>query len=319
MKKICLQSGHKGVTSGQTGASGERDWTTKIVPLIANILKSKGIEVYETDAFANQDPKVTGTDWDLFLAVHYDGDSYNDRGGFVDYPDKSVDASYERSRTLATTLSETYFKRTGIPERPQRSNANTKFYYMWAALSPNTPCAIIECGVGARKPEDYNILRNYDLISNAIADGILEGLGIPTGNELAILQKKYDDLLNELVEMRSSRDKWKRMFSELELKCTKDTQSATEHAQSLQSTVAEQANTITALNQTTQTSSKEKTTLTEAYNAKELELVAVTAKKNAEIENLMLVLKQLEVKSAKWEKKYNDLKKAGKKFWEFWK
>ena len=67
--KIAIQAGHKGMTSGSTGASGERDWTTKIVPLIASRLKKKGYEVYETDAFANTDTKVITTDWDLFLAI----------------------------------------------------------------------------------------------------------------------------------------------------------------------------------------------------------------------------------------------------------
>lgn len=205
------------MTSGATGASGERDWNSKIVPMIADRLILKGVEVHQCDALANKDVKVTSTDWDLFLAVHYDADIYNDNGGFVDYPDASVDKVWERSKYLAQHLTDHYFSTTKIPYRPQRSNANTKFYYMWSALTDKTPCVIIECGVGNRKPEDYTILRDYELISKTIADGVLIGLGLIEGDdEIQQLKDKIKELDDELDDMRTSRDKWKRMYEELE-------------------------------------------------------------------------------------------------------
>ena len=177
MKKVCLQAGHKGMTSGATGAAGERDWTTKIVPMIAERLRTKGVEVYETDAFAQNDEKVTEVDWDLFLAVHYDADIYNDTGGFVDYPEPETDYATKESQRIAQVLKDTYFPMTGIKFK-SRSNANTRYYYMWQYLSQNTPCVLIECGIGNRKPEDYTTLRNYDLIADAISSGILKSFGI---------------------------------------------------------------------------------------------------------------------------------------------
>jgi N-acetylmuramoyl-L-alanine amidase len=308
MKKVCLQAGHKGITTGATGAPGERDWTTKIVPMIGSILKSKGVDVYETDANGNNDPKVTSTDWDYFLAIHYDADIYNDRGGFADYPDQSVDASFARSKSLALALGEHYFKTTGIPERPQRSNANTKFYYMWSALTPSTPCVVIECGVGYRKPEDYNILRNYELVSNAIADGILDGLGIPTGNELGDLQKKYDLLLQELIEMRQSRDKWKDRVDELEKEIIKDAQSTTEHIKNLQSTVAEQNNQIVTMNETIQSLTSENKRLLDDSTALQKKIVDVTASKDTEISNLRVEVGDQRVRAEKAEKSLKELK-----------
>lgn len=177
MKKICLQAGHWKRTTGATGAPGEREWNVKIVGMITDILIERGAEVYMADAFADTDDKVTGTDWDLFLSVHYDADIYNDRGGFVDVP--KVDYASQESRRIADIIRMEYFPKTKIPEKPTRSNANTQNYYMWSALSKDTPCVIIECGVGWRKPEDYNTLRNYDLIANTLADAICRALSIP--------------------------------------------------------------------------------------------------------------------------------------------
>lgn len=178
--KICIQSGHKNILTGATGAPGERDWNIKTTDLLAELLKSKGFEVYIADGKANTDNKVTSTDWDLFLAVHYDADIYNDRGGFIDTPDPSVDLSTKESNRIANILREEYFTdKLGIPERPKRSNANTRFYYMWSSLTAKTPCVLIECGVGWRKPEDYNTLYNCrEEVVNALAKGICRAFNV---------------------------------------------------------------------------------------------------------------------------------------------
>ncbi len=177
--KVCLQAGHKGMASGSTGASGERDWTTRIVPMIAERLRAKDVEVYETDAFAQEDEKVTSTDWDLFLAIHYDADVYNDSGGFVDFAEPSMDMATAESQRIAQVIKDTYFPMTGI-KYISRSNANTRLYYMWQHLTEKTPCVILECGVGNRKPLDYETLRRYDFIAQAISDSIFKALGIIT-------------------------------------------------------------------------------------------------------------------------------------------
>lgn len=179
--KVCLQSGHKNLTSGATGASGERDWTSKIVPMIAERLRAKGIEVYETDYYAYNDSKVVETDWNLFLSIHYDADVYgntpNPTGGFTDFPEPATDYSTKESQRIAGVIKDYYFPMTGI-KYVSRSNANTRYYYMWQYLSQKTPCVILECGVGNRKPEDYETLRNYTNIADVISGAILKALGI---------------------------------------------------------------------------------------------------------------------------------------------
>jgi len=237
--KVCLQAGHGDMFVGATGAPGERAWTTKIVPMVAEILESSGIEVYNTGSKAYEDQIVTNTDWDLFLAVHYDADIYGDNGGFADYPDPSSDLVWETSKQLAYKIGEHYFKTTGIPEKPSRSNANTKFYYMWQYLTANTPCVIIECGVGWRKPEDFEVLRrdNHRFVANALADSVLHALGMSQPCDKYI--KKIDELEDELDDMRESRDKWRSQYKELEIKYETDLASLKEQNENLQKSNAE--------------------------------------------------------------------------------
>lgn len=204
MKQVCLQAGHSGVYTGATGAPGERDWNEKVVPKISAILKERGIEVYEVAANADDDSKTISTDWDLFLAIHYDADIYSDRGGFVDTPDPDSDFATTESNRIAQVIRDNYFKRLGIPNKPKRSNANTQFYYMWSALTAKTPCAIIECGVGWRKEEDYNTLWNrIDEVALAIADGISEALGVAVNDHTQQVEElilQIDKLNSELIQ-----------------------------------------------------------------------------------------------------------------------
>ena len=212
MKQIVLQAGHGGITSGATGAPGEQKGTTTIVPMIAKLLEDAGVVVYQTGSKANEDPKVVETDWDIFLAVHYDADIYNDSGGFVDFADPTTDLATKESQRMAAVLAETYFDRTGIKNMPKRSNANTRGYYMWSYLTPKTPCVIIECGVGNRKPRDYEILHNeMGRVASAISDGLLIALGVKNA-----CTDQIEALEIELDAMRESRNGWKKTAKDTE-------------------------------------------------------------------------------------------------------
>lgn len=223
--KVCLQAGHKNMVSGSTGAPGEREWTTKIADMVAEKLRKSGIEVYVTDAFGNKDSKVTKTDWDLFLAIHYDADIYwidpkdhskgTERGGFTDYPDASIDDVNSRSKELSEKIAEDFFDNVHIPYK-SRSNANTKFYYMWQFLSSKTPCVLIECGVGNRRPEDYETLRRYEEISQALAGAIMYAIGVidPKDSIINKLSEENKQLLEEIKDIRSNRDKYRSLAKE---------------------------------------------------------------------------------------------------------
>lgn len=187
-KLVCLQAGHQNARQncwealrGGTGAPGEAEFTVAMRDKVSEILQTKGIAVQLVDATFNCKDDV-GKDFDLFLAIHYDADIYRINGqsvggGFIDTPHPANDAAHEQSTKIANAMKSEYFKGTGIVEHSERSNANTRYYYMWNVLSAKTPCVIIECGVG-KNAGDASILSNKDRVATAIAKGICKGLGV---------------------------------------------------------------------------------------------------------------------------------------------
>jgi len=200
--KILIQAGHGGRKTGATGAPKEQKWTTEIVPKIANKLRDN--EFYVKEVGADPSASELSGDWDLFLAVHYDADIYNDRGGFIDTPDPATDFATKESTRIAAEMRKTYFSTTGIPERMNRSNKNTKFYYMWSKVSKKTPCVIIEAGVGFRTPEDHQTLWfEQDKIVEGITKGIIIALkGEPMPDALQKCLKQHDKLVTEAADHR---------------------------------------------------------------------------------------------------------------------
>lgn len=190
MKKILLQAGHENAKNNcdanlarGTGAPGEAEFTVRIRNRLAQILLSKknadgsnAFQVFLEDSTTNCKPDVYSKDYDLFLALHYDADIYGKGGGFTDFPDPSVDLATKDSQRIAGVIKDEYFKHSGI-EYVNRSNANTKYYYMWQFLSAKTPCVIIECGVG-QNAHDKVILADTDRVANAIARGICSAFGV---------------------------------------------------------------------------------------------------------------------------------------------
>jgi N-acetylmuramoyl-L-alanine amidase len=182
--KVCLQSGHENIQSncwpqlrGSTGAPGEKDFNVRTRNRLSEILISKGIQVQLVDANFNcQSPWQQ--DYSLYLAIHADANVYGKGGGFVDYPAPDLDAVNEESKRIKEAIESVYFAETGIENHPERSNANTKRYYMWQVLSPKTPCVIIECGV-IQDAHDSVILNDPNIVAIAIARGICKALNVP--------------------------------------------------------------------------------------------------------------------------------------------
>lgn len=172
---IIIQAGHYGRTSGSTGAPGEANFNWDVANQVSTRL-SKLIEtkVVKADPSSSE---LTG-DHQLFLAIHYDADIYGTGGYFVDFPEPSTDCATLESQRISKVLSDTY-KETGIVNHLERSNKNTKFYYMWSQLSAKTPCVLIECGVGQHKPDDYEILFNQrSRVVDAIVKGVLKAFNL---------------------------------------------------------------------------------------------------------------------------------------------
>jgi hypothetical protein len=183
MKKILLQKSHINIKTnsivalrGSTGAPNEAQFNEDIANRLKLRLEETGkFQVVIDDGNANDHSTTINTDWDLFLSIHYDADIYRTGGGFVDFPEPSTDGATKESQRIAKNIEEQYFETTGIKNVPSRSNANTRYYYMWKYLTAKTPCVLIECGVGMHKPDDYNILHNNrDLVVEGLYKGIMK-------------------------------------------------------------------------------------------------------------------------------------------------
>lgn len=197
MIRVLLGAGHEGRTSGSVGAPNEQSFNVDISDRVADALRNRGIEVRRINA--DPSPDVIAGDWDLALFVHYDADIYGSGGYFVDFPEPSTDKATIQSQAMSKVISDEYGQITKIVNHPERSNKNTRYYYMWKKLSDKTPCVIIECGVGMHVPDDHQILHfNRDLVVKGITTGVLKalGLGDNTQEDIAKLQKEIEALKN---------------------------------------------------------------------------------------------------------------------------
>ena len=186
MKKIVIQAGHVNCQNNSivalrnnTGAPNELSFNLDTANQVSSELRRRGFEVKQTDAPANDDSIIRSTDWDGFFSIHYDADVYGKGGYFVDFPEPSTDGATQESQRLAKVLSEEYGRVTGIVNHPERSNANTRYYYMWKYLTARTPCVLIECGVGMHVPDDWQTLHfDRPRVVEAITRGICKAFDI---------------------------------------------------------------------------------------------------------------------------------------------
>lgn len=175
MIKVLIQAGHQNTTTGATGAPEEGLNNIRVRDRLGQILISKGFQVYLCDA----NFKDYANDYQLALALHCDANYAGDEGGgFVDYPDPSVDSVNPESRRIKEAIEAEYFDHAGIRNMPNRSNPNTKFYYWWSYLTALTPCVILEMGESI-DPHDKVILADTDRVANAIARGVCRAFNVP--------------------------------------------------------------------------------------------------------------------------------------------
>jgi len=225
MKLIALQSGHENITSNcnsglrkSTGAPGEIEFTIKIRNRLSQILLSKktsgGAQAFSIqlmDANYNCFPVSKTTNFDFFLAIHYEADTHNKGGGFITAPDPDYDDNNKESIRIVNCIKSEYFKHSGIEEHEEWiTNAMTE-YYMWSALSLKTACGIIECGVG-QDPHDKVLLNDTDRISNAIARGICKAFNIDFDAPIKSVDifelhnKKIKELIEKLENVTIEKD-----------------------------------------------------------------------------------------------------------------
>ena|SRR3990167_9412795 len=175
-KLICLQSGHEGVTSGATGALGEKELNVRIRNRLSEILISKGFQLQLVNA--NPTNAEINKDFDLFLALHGDANIYGTGGGCITAPDLNYDDNWNESNRISKDIESLYFKESGIVNHPERINVNMTRYYMWSRLTSKTACVILEMGV-VQDAHDKVILADTDRVCNAIARGVCKAFSVP--------------------------------------------------------------------------------------------------------------------------------------------
>lgn len=174
MKRICIQPGH--VNKGG-GAPNELETNKRVADRVSALLRERAFEVYQTDANGYNDPKVTTVNYDLFLSLHCDMDYPDDNGGgFADFPEPKTDGATNESQRICKIINDFYFKEVGIVYK-NRSNSNTRYYYMWKYLTLKTPCVLIEMGQSI-DPHDSVLLGNTELIATALVRAICQAFGV---------------------------------------------------------------------------------------------------------------------------------------------
>ena len=195
---ICLQAGHQNAAQNcdpnlkkSTGAPGEAEFTVLVRDRVKDLLLSKknadgsdAFMVQLVDSTFNCDPNADNTDFSLFLALHYDAYVNGSEGGFADYPDPNTDFATKESQRITKVINDIYFPETEI-KYVNRSNANTRFYYMWKFLSAKTPCVLLECGTG-QNPHDKVILSDTDRAAKAIVRAICKAFDVPYDNVIPV-------------------------------------------------------------------------------------------------------------------------------------
>jgi hypothetical protein len=183
--KILIHCGHKNIQSNclanlrsGTGAPGEADFNWKVGIALEKLLQEDKHTTYLDDANSNCHSNVTSQNWDLALAIHADANIYGTGGGFVDVLRPDWDPARVESARLAQALRDRYFPETGIVNHPERSNLNTRQYYLWNYLTDSTPCVIIECGV-LQDAHDKVILSDIPRVAKAIREGIRKASPAP--------------------------------------------------------------------------------------------------------------------------------------------
>lgn len=162
------------------GAPGEAEWVMQLNDRITAKANAVGISVVRVPGDLQDHPEFH-SDYDVFLAPHYDANIYGEGGWFWDRAAASTTA--DKDDAIGAIFQRRYLTIPNVPpSRFNRRNANTRDYYGFRLTSVNTPGYLVEHGVGAVDAPDYQWLRdNLDVIAQTHVDTWCEvgGIAIP--------------------------------------------------------------------------------------------------------------------------------------------
>lgn len=185
---VVIQAGHESIQSNcnqslrsGTGAHDEIIWTPDVVNRVVALLNAHGVSAIHVDANFNCQPGVGNHDYEAAVSVHYQSDPPHQSGYFAGVGDPTQDGAADRSWALCEAIRAQYEAVTHLQPRPNWDSDNITYYYLFEALSPGTPFALIECGTGAPGAPDHDYLWSHkDDVARGIANGVLAFLGKAT-------------------------------------------------------------------------------------------------------------------------------------------
>ena len=184
MASIRIQAGHVNIENncdwglrGETGAPGEREYTSEIAGMVAGALEAHGHDVAVWDANANCNGNLVGRDYDAVIALHCDG---RDQSGFaVGVGNPNEDGAATASEHLRESLRSAYSASTSLPDIDDLgSDTNVLEYYLFRVLTPATPFVLIEMGAiasaeGGPGPDENYLYSNASNVASGIVNGVL--------------------------------------------------------------------------------------------------------------------------------------------------
>ena len=214
--KIVIHNGHKNITNGQTGTSGELDLIDKVYYALSPLLIKAGLEVYYDDA-----KSLNSSNMDYFIAPHFDGatnPSYD--GGFVDCNPDSY--TKEKDWKFAQVIADYYFNPMGIRFAPEHRTANSTYYYGFNYTGENTVQTIIELGT-LTNVHDRAICQDYNKIARLLADGIIAYLKAEDPRyEVPTVPTPPVDYQAQINGLRQDLEKVKKEYSDYQIKTQKE-------------------------------------------------------------------------------------------------
>lgn len=187
---LVVQAGHVNIEQNcneglrsETGAPGEREYVSGIAATVAGALQAHGPVVIVADANFNCSNEATSTDYSAVIALHCDGRSTSGFSCNVGNP--TEDGAAAQSQKLQEAVSSAYAAETGLKDLSGEfvSDANISEYYLFEALTPNTPFVLLELGAiassdGSPGPDRDYLLSHTHEVADAIVSGVLDFMGV---------------------------------------------------------------------------------------------------------------------------------------------
>lgn len=220
------------VLKSSTGASGERDYFwQKVMPLMRDKLIAAGIEVHIADAIYRDE--IYSKEYDLWVALHYDGGGTDERCMITAPRRDQVPAylnagAHDLADRFADIWRRSYPEKVGVTLRQDRVTAGMLDYYAFDYVGFDTPAVIIE-QFNHTSPRGEQLKQDPELVAQANVDAILEFLGVvtqPAPQNIGDTKIDFDDAEGQRRTVKFYVSEWWNRYDQVK-RLTGDVETAT--------------------------------------------------------------------------------------------